>query len=206
MLEKLPDTPELEFAENNHIYKIDGIEIPSVSEIMKPLSADFYNGIREETIAFAANRGSGVHQAIENFLIFGIADIEPESQGYFDAFIKWYEKTQPTLVSTEKQIYHKIFRYGGTADFICYVGDCLTLVDFKTTATLNKMLVGVQLEAYKQAFATHGIKFERKIVLQLKKDGKYREETLPIDDTEAWGCFAALRTINIYKTKFGRKK
>lgn len=41
----LPSFPELEFEERRHVYKLNGVVIPSVTTVMKPLSDDVYGKI-----------------------------------------------------------------------------------------------------------------------------------------------------------------
>ena len=145
----LPELKELQFCEKTHTYTVNGFVVPSVSEIMKPLSAAHYGGIDTDTLNKAANRGTIVHAAVENYLLFGIEDISKELRGYFDGFKKWIDEVKPVPIKTECRIYHKTLNYAGTADLPCYIDDVPTLVDFKTTATAAKVLTRVQLEAYK---------------------------------------------------------
>lgn len=145
----LPELKELQFCESTHTYTVNGFVVPSVSEIMKPLSAAHYKSIDADTLSKAASRGTKVHAAVENYLLFGIEDISQELRGYFDGFKKWIDEVKPVPIKTECRIYHKTLNYAGTADLPCYIDDVPTLVDFKTTATVAKVLTRVQLEAYK---------------------------------------------------------
>ncbi len=193
----LPELKELQFCEKTHTYTVNGFVVPSVSEIMKPLSAAHYGGIDTDTLNKAANRGTIVHAAVENYLLFGIEDISKELRGYFDGFKKWIDEVKPVPIKTECRIYHKTLNYAGTADLPCYIDNVPTLVDFKTTATVAKILTRVQLEAYKKAFESHEIKFERKLIIQSRKDGTYHAEQHPIADAESWKVFTEL--LDVYR-------
>lgn len=57
---KIPDMPELRFDEKSHIYRLDGVEIPSVSKVMEPLKASSYAGVSEKTLARAADKRQGL--------------------------------------------------------------------------------------------------------------------------------------------------
>ena len=195
---KLPDLPELAFEDSTHTYRLDGIEIPSVSAIMGPLSAAKYRGISESTLDRAADRGTAVHNAIENYIKFEIDDVPPEHRGYFDAYLDWWNETKPEVVGSEVRVYHKIMRYGGTVDMLVYIGGKLTLVDIKTTAALSDMTCGVQLEAYSQCLKSLGITIERKVILHLKKDGKYAVREYPANDATRWKVFGALKCVYDY--------
>lgn len=199
---EIPEFPELMFKEEDHTYRVNGYILPSVSQVMKPLSDAHYRNTDKEMLQKAAVRGTNVHAAVENYLLFGIEDIKPELRGYFDGFKRWVDKVKPIPVKTECRIYHKLLNYAGTADLPCYIDDKLTLVDFKTTATISQMLTRVQLEAYKKAFESQGIRFEQKLIIQSRKDGSYHCEAHPIDDTESWKVFTELLDIHRFIQKY----
>lgn len=194
-----PEFPELEFDDLTHTYRLNGLVIPSVSAIMAPLSAAKYEGISRRTLDKAADKGTEVHNAIENWIKFGIEDISAANRGYFDAFLKWWELNKPVVVGSENRLYHKIMRYAGTVDLICYIEDQLHLIDYKSTYVVSDMTCGVQLEAYEKAAATHGIHIERKKILHLKKDGKYDDShEYPVNDSERWRVFGSCKCLYDY--------
>jgi len=200
----IPTFPELSFDESRHIYKVNGMYVPSVTTVMRPLSAEFYKGIDEGVLNTAAGRGTAVHNAIENFVKFEIEDIPPEYSGYFQAFRRWWEDRKPVPIATESRVYHKYMRYAGTADMPCVIDNLVTCVDFKTSATLAEMLVRVQLEAYSKAYESHGFRFQNKMAVQLKRDGTYKAEEYRAGDTEAWETFGALHAVWGYIKKYRR--
>ncbi|MBQ9703872.1 MAG: hypothetical protein IJV68_04940 [Clostridia bacterium] len=194
---KLPNLSELSFTDEDHIYRLNGVIIPSVSAVMEPLSMAKYKGISESTLDRAANKGTSVHNAIENYIKFGIDDVPPEHRGYFDGFLDWLDEKKPVFVSSEFQCYHKLMMYGGTLDILSYIGDKLTLTDVKTTYTISEMTCRVQLEAYAQILASHGIYIEQKEILHLTPEGrgKKRYEDYPAKDAEAWRVFGSLKCV-----------
>lgn len=195
---EIPEAVGLEFDDATHTYKLDGLVIPSVSAVMAPLSKAKYDGINERTLERAADKGTAVHNCIENWIKFGIEDIPPEHTGYFDAFRAWWEQYKPVVVASEIRICHRLMRYGGTADLIAYIGDYLTLVDFKSTYVVSDMTCGVQLEAYSKALETMGVKIQKKNILHLKRDGRFEFREYPVDDSRRWRVFGALKTVYDY--------
>ena len=193
-----PALPELSFDEGPHVYRLDGEVIPSVSQIMEPLSKAKYKGIPDRVLAKAAGRGDAVHNAIENWLKFGFVDIPREFEGYMEAFLDWWGKMNPEPVGSELKTYHKIHRYAGTVDLLCNIGGKLVLIDYKTTAQVSEMTCGVQLEAYAKALESHGIKPEEKRILQPKKDGSWKEYMFPANDVKCWRVFGACKTLYEY--------
>lgn len=187
--------PELTFDDGPHIYRLDGVEIPSVTSLMEPLSRSEYAKIDAHTLERAAKRGTSVHFAIENWLKFGIDDSEPEFHGYMDAFLDWYEKFNPEIIGSEVRVYHKLFRYAGTIDILAKIGGKVTLIDTKTTSRLIEKNCRVQTEGYAQACSSHGFAIEDKHILLLNAKGQWKYPQYPAKDAEAWRVMTSLKTI-----------
>lgn len=197
-INEIPEAAGLEFDEASHTYRLDGLIVPSVSAIMEPLSRAKYSGISERTLGRAADKGTAVHNCIENWIKFGIEDIPPEHMGYFQAFKDWWNEFRPVVVGSEIRVCHPLMRYGGTIDLVAYIADELTLVDYKSTYVISDMTCGVQLEAYAQALGSMGVKVQRKKILHLKKDGCYDIREYPAADVQRWRVFGALKTVYDY--------
>lgn len=201
MTVEVPELPELTFDEASHIYRLNGDIIPSVSKLMEPLKDQCYGGISKRTLENAANKGSSVHNSIENWIKFGIDDIPSEHRGYFNGFMEWWKQYKPRVFGSEVRIYHKLMRYGGTIDLLCEIGGLLELIDFKTTYSLLEMACGVQLEAYSQALISHGITPQRKHILHLKKDGKWAFREFPAKDPARCRVVGALKCLYDYENR-----
>lgn len=192
----IPDFPELTFRDEDHTYTLNGLEIPSVTTLMKPLSAEAYKTVDPDTLNKAARRGTAVHNALENYAKFGIEDIDPDLRGYFDAFLNWWELRKPEPIATEHRLYHKIMRYAGTADLICLIDGKVTLVDYKTSSQVNTKMCAVQLEGYDRALESHGIEIGNRLILHLSKNG-YQE--VPFQRSgKCWMVLSALITVRNY--------
>lgn len=199
---KVPTFDELEFEENRHIYTLDGVVIPSVTTIMRPLSQSLYRGVDESVLNKAAARGTAVHNAIENYTLFGLSDIEPMYKGYLDAYVSWCKDYSPQPIATECKVYHKILRYAGTSDLLAIIDGKRILVDYKTSATVNKMLTGIQVEAYSKAYESHDFPIDGKAILHLKNNGKYTWVYYDKNDSESWEVFGALLTVHNHIEKY----
>ena len=92
---EIPQFPELTFEEERHLYYLNGLEVPSVTTLMKPLSSDFYSTVDPEVLNKAAKRGTAIHNAVENYAKFGIEDIPPVYAGYFAGFREWWDSRKP---------------------------------------------------------------------------------------------------------------
>ena len=199
---KVLDLPELTFEEGPHIYRLNGVEIPSVSTLMAPLKNVCYAGVGAKTLENAANKGTSVHNSIENWIKFGIEDVPKEHMGYFNAFMEWWNRYKPIVLASEMKVYHKLLQYGGTIDLLCIIGDMVTLVDFKTTYNLIEMSCGVQLEAYSQALSSHGIEIQKKHILHMKKDGKWAFPEFPAKDPTRLRVLGALKCLYDYEQSY----
>lgn len=193
---------ELSFYPNKHLYQLNDTRLPSVTTIMKPLSNALYKDIEEKVLSKAANKGTTVHNAIENYCKFGITDIENEYEGYFNAYLDWYKKVSPQIIANECKVYHRYMLYAGTADMLVIIDGKVILIDFKTTSSVNEMLTSVQLEAYSKAYESHGVNIDGKAVLHLKKDGKYSWHFYEKNDIESWEVFGALIVVHNHIKKY----
>ena len=178
---KLPQA-EVDFEESAHLYTINGRILPSVTQIMSPLSAMIYGNVPSPTLAEAADRGSRVHEQVEHIVKYGIEETEPDTDGYVQAFKAFSADHSPTWAASEYRTYHKILLYAGTLDLIGHVtpddGTGFDVVDLKTTSKLYKMMLSTQLGAYAEALKSHGLKVRNVYGLQLKRDGNYVLEHL----------------------------
>lgn len=168
---------DLEFDETIHIYTVNGKRLPSVTQLMSPLSQLVYGGVPSAAMAEAADRGSRAHEQVEHLVKYGIEETDLDTEGYIEAFKAFQNDHSPTWAASEYRTYHKLLMYAGTLDLVGHVtpddGKGYDIVDLKTTSKLMKTLLGTQLGAYGAALQSHGLKVRNVYGLQLKKDGKY---------------------------------
>lgn len=206
-MEKIAKIAGLTFDEKWHSYKVHGYSVPSVSRIMKPLSSATYEKIDEEVLRKAAERGTAIHKAIEEYELGNEENELPDIyKGYFDGFLKWFELRKPIVLSPEYMMYHKTLLYAGTTDLLCVIDGTPTVVDYKNTTVVYPKMTRIQTEAYIQMLKSHNITFEgkpfeRKIIVQLKKDGTYTEEEHDREDAEALKILTELLDIFNYSKK-----
>lgn len=109
---------DLTFDDGLHVYKLHGVTLPSVTQLMKPLTDNYYGDTDYEFLKNAATRGTTIHNSIENYWLFNVVDIPHEYKAYMDAFLKFVEMYKPKPLATEVRFYHKYLYYAGTADLI----------------------------------------------------------------------------------------
>ena len=169
------------FDPDSHIYLVDGVEVPSVTEILKPLSNRGYAKINQAVLDYAAARGTAVHEACEAIDLGAEPEIVPEIQGYINAYLEWKNIYRPTWLGVEKIVCNEFGGYIGTLDRVGYFngGDELCIVDLKTSNPTKEALVSVCLQtaAYMLAFNADIDEpnvASKRYGLFLKSDGTFR--------------------------------
>lgn len=144
---------EIEFIEDGHIYLCDGVIVPSVTQILKMKFGNKYNRVSEATLNAAAEKGTAVHKAIEDYCKDG-TESELEELRNFKFLKKKYDfeviaNEVPILLydeSSNKPI------CCGRLDLQISKDGKMGLADIKRTATLDKEYLGYQLNIYRLAF------------------------------------------------------
>lgn len=181
----LPEITGLTFYPKAHQYILSqgsvNLQLPSVTQVIRFISNEFYNQIDYSTLQKAAARGTRVHEATELIDQCGWAPREEDIEGYIQAYERWKADFQPQIVATEWRGYHRTMFYAGTVDRIIRLPDQktngLVLVDIKNTSTYHPLLVDVQLSGYAQMIESWpDMKIESTWGLQLRPNGSYKFE------------------------------
>lgn len=163
----------IEFIEEGHIYLMDGVIIPSVSEILHFIFPNKYTGIDKEILDKKAEYGSKIHEAIE---CIEQGKTLPELDSIQEFSINQYQrlkgKNNIEVIAQEQMIHFKD-KYCGRFDMIANVNDFYSLCDIKTTATLDKEYLSWQLSFYELAFVSmYGVSnFDKLYAIWLPKKG-----------------------------------
>lgn len=174
--------PELVFYEKGHVYMLDGVELPSVSELCRFLTREVYKDAPRWAMEAAAERGTAVHKAAQQLDTAGTCEIEEEYLPYlraYKAFLKAH-KVEWSLI--ESPMHHPILSYAGTIDRYGLVDGKWTLVELKTSSVLQHVLVMAQTNLYRLMLIENGLPVEQIYALHLKKDGKYRYAPVQISE------------------------
>lgn len=182
--------PEIIFDETEHIYLVNGQEVPSVTTILQPLANRAYSSVNPSVLEYARNRGSAVHEALEMYDLGGELEVTPETEGYIRAYLEWSKIYRPRWTGVEQIVYHETFPndvdkpmlkdgndvdYIGTLDRIGYLnGTELAVVDIKTSNPSKEALVSVCCQTAAYAEAVFDYDKPSRYGLFLKADGTYR--------------------------------
>ena len=174
---------EIIFDEAEHIYLVDGKEVPSVTTILQPLSNRSYSSVNPSVLEYARNRGKAVHEALEMYDLGCGLEAAPEIEGYIRAYLEWENIYKPSWKNVEQIVYCESEGFIGTLDRVGTLnGTEFAIVDLKTSQPTKEALVSVcvQTSAYAMAYTEQSGKpaeFMEQIKrygLFLKADGTYR--------------------------------
>jgi hypothetical protein len=196
------------FHEENHTYELDGVKLPSVTEILSPFSGN--DNISAATLQHAAHRGHLVHSYTE-LIDYGVPpediDIVPELAGYVSAYLRFLRDWGPTWELIEQPV-HYGKAYAGTLDRYGTIDDKPVLLDIKSTSGASrqqKVVWALQLEGYDWALPPQFRKPVLHLDLLLKRDGKYT--LYDAADTQKRYGFDSMELfdscLHIHKARFG---
>lgn len=211
---------DIVFVEETHTYLVDGQEVPSVTEILKPLHRS-YSSVNPSVLEYARNRGTAVHEALEMIDYGAETEVYPEIEGYVRAYLDWSQVYKPNWTDIEQIVYEDCSNFIGTLDRAGWLnGAEFAVVDIKTSQPTKEALVSVCVQTY--AYADAYTSFNKnspewnkinRYGLFLKSDGSYRvvnckeyEEKYHFKASNVWSeLFLCNRVItNVLRT--GGKK
>lgn len=189
----------LEFDEAKHEYRYNGIVVPGVTTILKPLSN--YSQVAPNVLARAAQLGTMVHKTTELYDegVLDEDDLDPILVPYLEGWKLFRREVEFEPITIEHRMYHPA-GFCGTSDRTGYVRSKKSVVDIKKMMTLGPV-IGPQLAAYKEAHNHEGAGIEKRYALGLRPDGTYRLQEFA--DPSDLPCFMSLLTIHNWRLKHG---
>jgi hypothetical protein len=192
----------LEFEPVAHVYRWGGVLVPSVTQVLKPLT-DF-SMIAVDVLERARAEGVEIHRMIE---LDCSDNLDSESlpewiRPYWAAWQKFKVETGFEVVASERQMYHPTLRYAGTCDLVGRVPKIsragLALIDVKRSLFAGPV-IGLQLAAYAALWDCQPSleRIKQRFAFQPRKDSTYR---LPeFTDTTDRMTFQALLTVHKWR-------
>lgn len=172
----------LEYIDESHTYIFNGVILPSITQILKVKFGNKYLGVSNSTLERAANLGTEVHKAIEDYETKGIENIElKELRNYVFLKVrnnfKCLKNEVPiVLFLDEKPV------AAGRVDLILEQNGQVGIADIKRTSTFDKEYVAYQTNLYRIGYQqTYGedITFLRGLHL---RDNTRKYIELPINE------------------------
>ena len=170
---------DLEFIEDGHIYLVDGVIVPSITEMLKSKFGHKYDFVNEAVLNRAASAGTAVHEAIERYCKTGEESDMPEVRNF-----KFLQKHYG-FKAIENEVPVILFDAGepiaaGRLDMVIEINGELGGADIKRTSVLDKEYVAYQLNLYRIAYRqSYGIVWQFLRAIHLRED-KRKFVTIPI--------------------------
>ena len=169
----------IEFIDKPHIYLVNGIITPSVSEILHFIFPDKYKGVNKTILNKKAEYGTTIHESIEmyeaNIKTMSIEEafnvtIQAKELSYiqeasFRQYLKLKNRYEIDVIEQETMVQFES-KYAGRFDMIAKIKGSLYLCDIKTTAELDEEYLSWQLSYYEMAM---GKKFDKLYAIWLPK-------------------------------------
>lgn len=169
------------YNENDHTYKVGGLPIKSVTDLLKQ------NNLYPIILGTDEHRwrGHAVHEMM-NFFHKGTLDeknLDPLLLPYLRGWRRFVGETGFRTLGYEIAFYHPVLHYGGRPDVWGTVGKEIWITDYKSGPVSR--VTGLQLAGYQMLLIACGEIPEkgipiRRIGIHLKNDGNYNLK--PFDD------------------------
>lgn len=152
----LPNGACISFDPDIHKYYVEGKEVPSITQLLDRFYGSNYGKVNPAVLKAAAQYGTDVHGELEFFIkerrkdpTIPITSEHKEVQNYF-SYVEPFYKISPIMTEKVVALYDQNNNIVacGRFDLLCYLLNNLTLVDFKTTSTINRDHVTGQLNLY----------------------------------------------------------
>ena len=150
----------LEYYDEDHVYICDGVVVPSITQILKVKFGNKYNRVSGAVLSRAAEKGTAVHSAIEEYCKRGTESELPELRG-FKFLMKNYKFT---VIDNEVPVIllrDNVPIAAGRLDLVLQMGDKIGGADIKRTSTFDKEYTAMQLNLYRIAYRQcYGIEWQ----------------------------------------------
>lgn len=151
MMSKEINGHTLEYIDVFHTYLVDGLIVPSVTQILKIKFGDKYNGVSQKTLTRAAEKGTEVHGAIERYCKEGTESDLIELRNFKFLKSKYgfevLDNEVPVILFKDNEPIA-----AGRLDLVISMNGNTGLADIKRTTTLDKEYLAYQLNMYRIAY------------------------------------------------------
>lgn len=175
----------LEYFDDTHTYLYEGLMLPSVSRILETKFKGEYKNVPPAVLNNAAQRGTAVHKAIENYNNSGYDDGSEAVRNF-----KFLQK-QYGFEVLDSELPLVIFKDDmpiacGRLDMTMLMDGETGIADIKTVSTLNKEKIAYQLNLYRIGLMqSYGVDAKFLKIIHLR-DGIRKVIDSPINEKMTW--------------------
>lgn len=175
----------LEFFPETHTYLYDGIMLPSVTQILGAKFRNDYASVPPAVLNNAAQRGTAVHKAIENFNVSGYDDGSEAVRNF-----KFLQK-QYGFEVLDSELPIVLFKDDmpiacGRLDMTMLMDGQTGIADIKTVSALNKEKIAYQLNLYRIGLMqSYGVDAQFLKIIHIR-DGIRKVIDSPVNEDMTW--------------------
>lgn len=141
----------IEYIDECHLYLVDGVILPSITQILKIKFGHKYDDVPKEVLSRAADKGTAVHKAIEDYCKLGLDSDLLELRNF-----KFLQK-QYKFEVLDNEVPVILFKDDipvacGRLDLDLKIDNDEGLGDIKRTSVLDKEYLAYQLNLYRIAY------------------------------------------------------
>ena len=142
----------LTFEESTHQYKFNGVNVPSVTQILSGSGLIDLSFINKDLLAEKADLGTKVHQATELYdqNEIDLDELHPTLKSYLDSWIKFRKESGFEPTGIEIPLYHSVYKFAGRIDRVGTIGKDLIILDIKSGTSQKSH--AIQTAAYQMLF------------------------------------------------------
>lgn len=186
----------LEYDDDTHTYLVDGVIVPSITQMLSVKFGNKYASVNRSTLERAAERGTAIHKAIEDYCKLDIEGDLKEVRNFR------FLRRQYGFEVIENETPIILYRFckpiaAGRLDLV--IDDNLSgraLADIKTTAVLDKEYLAYQLNLYRIGYMqSYGYDVKGLYGIHLKND-KRKLVNIPVNEALAWDIVNEYERVN----------
>ena len=124
----------IEFDELTHTYRMSGVVVPSVTQVLADVRLIDLSMVPEHFLEKACEFGGIVHKATE-YHDTGVLDetsIDDAVRGHVSGWAKFILDHSVQIFDIEMRVFSKKFKFAGTLDRIAMINDRLCVIDLKS--------------------------------------------------------------------------
>lgn len=150
----------LEYIDCSHTYLVDGVIVPSITQILKIKFGGKYSNVNKTVLKRAADKGTEVHRAIQDYCEKGTESDLKEVRNF-----KFLQKSYGFEV-LQNEVPVILFRddapiAAGRLDLVLEIDGKIGGGDIKRTSTFDKEYTAMQLNLYRIAYRQcYGIEWQ----------------------------------------------
>lgn len=195
---------KFEYNDEQHIYRLDGVIIPSVTQVLKAVGILNFDFIPADKREASMRFGEAVHLAtsLRDKNDLELATLSPLIIPYLAGWKKFLSDTGAIIIENEKPSYSPKYRYGFKIDRVIEIHKRPTVADIKTSVD-SQQGTDLQLVAYQSGWNEGKPRKEQaldRIAVHLNQDSTYK--IIPYknkNDVNEW--LACLSMYNILKRR-----